>query len=37
MTDLPALLSEAWLHWDPKNVREQGFDALCRFRMDKMH
>lgn len=32
--DLPALLPEVWLHWDPKTVRERGPDALLRFRMD---
>jgi very-short-patch-repair endonuclease len=32
--DLPALLPEVWLHWDPKTVRERGADALLRFRMD---
>lgn len=32
--DLPALLPEVWLHWDPQTVRERGRDALLRFRMD---
>lgn len=32
--DLPALLPEVWLHWDPKTVKERGTDALLRFRMD---
>ena len=32
--DLPALLPEVWLHWDPKTVRERGLEALLRFRMD---
>ena len=32
--DLPALLPEVWLHWDPKTVEERGFDAMARFRMD---
>lgn len=32
--ELPALLPEVWLHWDPKTVRERGPDALLRFRMD---
>jgi very-short-patch-repair endonuclease len=32
--ELPALLPEVWLHWDPKTVRERGRDALLRFRMD---
>lgn len=31
---LPALLPEVWLHWDPKAARERGRDALLRFRMD---
>lgn len=31
---LPALLPEVWLHWDPRTVRERGRDALLRFRMD---
>lgn len=31
---LPALLPEVWLHWDPRTVRERGVDALLRFRMD---
>lgn len=32
--DLPALLPEVWLHWDPKAVRERGRDALLGHRMD---
>ena len=32
--DLPALLPEVWLHWDPKTAQERGPDALARFRMD---
>jgi len=32
--DLPALLPEVWLHWDPKTVAERGPNALLRFRMD---
>jgi very-short-patch-repair endonuclease len=32
--DLPALLPEVWLHWDPKTAHERGRDALLRFRMD---
>jgi very-short-patch-repair endonuclease len=32
--DLPALLPEVWLYWDPKTVRERGANALLRFRMD---
>jgi very-short-patch-repair endonuclease len=31
---LPALLPEVWLHWDPKTVQARGKDALLRFRMD---
>lgn len=32
--ELPALLPEVWLHWDPKTVRERGVHALLQFRMD---
>jgi hypothetical protein len=32
--ELPALLPEVWLHWDPKAAHERGPDALLRFRMD---
>lgn len=32
--NLPALLPEVWLHWDPRTVKERGLDALLRFRMD---
>lgn len=32
--NLPVLLPEVWLHWDPKTARERGVDALTRFRMD---
>jgi hypothetical protein len=32
--ELPVLLPEVWLHWDPKTVRERGAQALARFRMD---
>lgn len=32
--ELPALLPEVWLHWDPKTVRERGAETLLRFRMD---
>jgi len=32
--ELPALLPEVWLHWDPKTVQQRGVDALARFRMD---
>jgi AbiJ N-terminal domain 3 len=34
VADLPALLPEVWLHWDPKTVRERGRDALLGHRMD---
>ena len=34
MPNLPALLPEVWLHWDPRTVKERGPDALLRFRMD---
>ena len=33
-TDFPALLPEVWLHWDPKTVRQRGFESMTRFRMD---
>lgn len=32
--NLPVLLPEVWLHWDPRTVKERGPDALLRFRMD---
>ncbi|MGQ5761981.1 AbiJ-related protein [Serratia sp. IR-2025] len=32
--DLPALLPEVWLHWDPKTVSERGAQALLNHRMD---
>lgn len=32
--NLPALLPEVWLHWDPKTVQARGRDALLKFRMD---
>lgn len=32
--NLPALIPEVWLHWDPLTVKERGPDALLRFRMD---
>lgn len=32
--NLPALLPEVWLHWDPKTAKERGAEALLRFRMD---
>lgn len=32
--DLPVLLPEVWLHYDPRTVAERGRDALLRQRMD---
>ncbi|WP_234329678.1 hypothetical protein [Streptomyces viridochromogenes] len=32
--DVPALLPEIWVHWDPKTVRERGARALQNLRMD---
>lgn len=32
--ELPALLPEVWLHWDPQTARARGRDALLNFRMD---
>ncbi len=32
--ELPALLPEVWLHWDPKTVAERGAKALLNHRMD---
>ncbi|MDG4834197.1 hypothetical protein O7627_33575 [Solwaraspora sp. WMMD1047] len=32
--ELPALLPEVWLHWDPKTAKARGKEALLRFRMD---
>jgi very-short-patch-repair endonuclease len=32
--NLPALLPEVWLLWDPKTVRQRGPQALLQFRMD---
>jgi very-short-patch-repair endonuclease len=32
--DLPALLPEVWLHWDPMAAKIRGPKALLRFRMD---
>lgn len=32
--DLPVLLPEVWLHWDPKTVRQRGAAALLGHRMD---
>lgn len=34
LPELPALLPEVWLHWDPRTVRERGPGALLSFRMD---
>jgi len=31
---LPALLPEVWLHWDPKTVAQRGANALLHHRMD---
>ena len=32
--NLPALLPEVWMHWDPKTVQQRGAEALFRQRMD---
>jgi very-short-patch-repair endonuclease len=32
--DLPALVPEVWLHWDPKTVAQRGAQALLNHRMD---
>ncbi|PJE06611.1 MAG: hypothetical protein CK429_26835 [Mycobacterium sp.] len=32
--ELPALLPEVWLCWDPKTVRQRGAAALPRYRID---
>jgi len=32
--NLPALLPEVWLHWDPKTVKQRGPSALLTHRMD---
>ena len=32
--ELPALLPEVWLHWDPLTIKQRGRDAMLRFRMD---
>jgi hypothetical protein len=32
--DLPALLPEVWLYWDPKTVQARGAAALLHLRMD---
>ncbi|MEU4356267.1 hypothetical protein [Streptomyces virginiae] len=34
LSDLPALLPEIWLHWDPKTLRERGEHAMQNLRMD---
>lgn len=32
--EMPALLPEVWLHYDPLTVRQRGFEVLLRQRMD---
>lgn len=32
--DLPALLPEVWLHWDPMLLKERGAEAMVNLRMD---
>jgi hypothetical protein len=32
--DLPALLPEVWLHWDPQTVKARGVQAMLNLRMD---
>jgi very-short-patch-repair endonuclease len=32
--DLPALIPEVWLYWDPKAISERGTEALKNLRMD---
>jgi hypothetical protein len=32
--DLPALLPEVWLHWDPQTVKARGLNAMLNLRMD---
>lgn len=32
--DVPALLPEIWVHWDPKTIRERGERAMQNLRMD---
>ncbi len=32
--DVPALLPEIWLHWDPKTLRARGTHAMQNLRMD---
>lgn len=34
VNDLPALLPEVWLHWDPQTIRARGARALLNLRMD---
>ncbi|MFF8264274.1 hypothetical protein [Streptomyces virginiae] len=34
LSDLPALLPEIWLHWDPKTLGERGAHAMQNLRMD---
>lgn len=34
LNDVPALLPEVWLHWDPKTLRERGTHAMQNLRMD---
>ncbi|MFE5689668.1 hypothetical protein, partial [Streptomyces sp. NPDC056512] len=34
LDDVPALLPEIWIHWDPKSVRARGDNALTNLRMD---
>ncbi|WP_340555921.1 AbiJ-related protein [Streptomyces sp. GSL17-111] len=34
LNDVPALLPEIWLHWDPKTLRERGMHAMQNLRMD---
>ncbi len=34
LSDVPALLPEIWLHWDPKTLSERGVHAMQNLRMD---
>ncbi|WP_330323441.1 hypothetical protein [Streptomyces anulatus] len=34
LNDVPALLPEIWLHWDPKTLRQRGAHAMQNLRMD---
>ncbi|MFC9609072.1 hypothetical protein ACFTTN_37370 [Streptomyces niveus] len=34
LRDVPALLPEIWMHWDPKTIRERGERAQQNLRMD---